>query len=126
MQLHCDGLDPQASSVDSPTWQEVEKAICRLDGHKYTDMTLGGIGGDPYIAVGGGAGNYFVFIWTQDERNLILSKCGEMEGRETLIVGGQAADFPCRQIVELADAVRAVHAYFITGKPDPSMTWEED
>ena len=130
MQLTWDNWDDQRranhQTVNAPVWQDVEDAIRKLDGKMRTSIYLGGIGGDPYLSVGGGDGRYLVVIWTRDERNVILTDSAKGDDKVRLVVGGQAVLLPGRQIVGLDAALRAARTYLETREPDPSLDWIVD
>jgi len=45
-------------------------------------------------------------------------------GTESLTVGGQAGEYPVRQVVGLDAALDAARRYFNTGERSPSLVWE--
>jgi hypothetical protein len=107
-------------------WSDVVDAIRRLNGKSHTEVTLAEGGDGPYIMIGGGPTRYFVFIWTADERSLILTDPRKGDAVERLIVGGQAAEHPSRQIVTIEDATMAAKTFFNTRLPDQELFWAEE
>lgn len=129
MQLTTDDRDDRRRSnlttITNVVWPDVEAAIRRLNGKSHTEVVLSADADGPYLSIGGGPARYFVFIWTADERNLILTDPRRDEGRERLVVGGQAVVFPSRQAVSLEDALAAAQTYFHTQSPDRRLAWIE-
>jgi hypothetical protein len=82
----------EAGVTLEPKWQSVTEALAGLDGQTRTQLTLSRGADCNCIAVGGGhSGQYHVFIYTADERNVVL---GNGTSEETAILmrsGGQSA-----------------------------------
>jgi|SRR5579871_3503945 len=108
--------------IQNPDWSSVEQAVRRLDAKRHTEVTLGN---HSYISVSGGNGQYYVFIFTDDEQNLVLRNGSSSHGEVLLVSGGQTARLPARHIVQLHEALQAVRAYFEKSTPDPTMDWTE-
>src|SRR6266576_4682856 len=72
-------------------WSDVEAAVRGLNGKSRTEVTIAAKADGAYMGIGGGPSRYFVFIWTDDERSLILTDPRRDEAPEKLVVGGQAA-----------------------------------
>lgn len=113
-------------TIPHADWSDVESAIRRLNGASHTEVTLAAEADGPYMMIGGGPNRYFVFIWTADERNLILMDPRKDEGHERLIVGGQAVAYPSRQTVAIPDAIAAARTYFSTQSADQGLVWVEE
>jgi hypothetical protein len=125
MFLTYDATDDRRSNeqkIEKPDWSAVEQAIRRLDARRYTEVTLGN---GSYMSVSGGDGQYYVFIFTQDERNLVLKKTPSLPGEILLMSGGQTARLPATHVVELLEALQAARTYYESTVPDPRMDWVE-
>lgn len=110
--------------IDDPSWDDVLKAIRRLDATTFTMVTIERPG-EQLLAGGGGAGQYVVYatydnveFWnllssTVDERTVLLN------------AGGQEGDYPARQIVDLLAAETAARAFFVEGQLESALAWEK-
>jgi hypothetical protein len=96
-----------------------------MDAKTRTLISLYGLDGS-YLAVGGGAGKYVVYISTVEEEfwNL-LKQHSEKNGIVMLNAGGQDGDYPSRQVVDKESALRAAKTFFRTGNRDASLSWEK-
>lgn len=114
--------------IDRPLWAEVEQAIRRLNGSDYNDLYLERPDQATWLAIGGGAGRFFVMLTvaahTDAESWFVAYREGAEGSTEPLVVGGQAGNYPRRQVVGLAAALRAARDYFATGERSPSLAWE--
>ena len=112
-------------TISHAGWSDVEAAIRHLDGMAHTEVSIAAEADGPYMGIGGGPNRYFVSIWTSEERNLILTDPSQDESQIRLVVGGQAAAYPCRHTVAIEDAVEAAKIYFRTQSPDPGHVWAD-
>lgn len=114
--------------IERPSWSDIEKAIERLDGVDYNDLYLDRPDDATWLAIGGGAGRYFVMLTsaaqTDAESWLVACRDGEHGGTELLVVGGQPGNYPARQVVGIESAFLAARDYFATGEPSPALDWE--
>lgn len=110
--------------VDDPSWDDVSKAIGRLDAKTFTMVTIQGPG-EQHLAVGGGAGRYVVYATFDncDFWNLLVATADD--GTVLLNAGGQEGDYPACQIVDLHQAETAAQAFFVGLQLDPSLRWEK-
>lgn len=125
MQLTLDYLANRSSNlreIQSPTWAAVETAIQQLDQQHHSEVILGD---NSYICVSGGNGKYHVFIFTEDERNLILTDVSKDSTSVVLLAGGQSSRFENRHVVDLGQALKAAKTFFDTGKADHTLFWTE-
>lgn len=142
--------DPR--ETDTPGEAEVEAAIQRLDGRRWTVVTLEA-SDERYMGIGGGSdGRYLVFVAgpAQPETDL-ASAAGEAEtdadetdedtvyvllapnaehipaeAEARLYIAGEETIHPLRHCVDLDTALRAAHTYAETGALDPTLTWERE
>lgn len=112
--------------IDNPTWQQIEKAICELDGKTKTLITLG-IDDETYMSIGGGSSGKYIVNVTFDNisfHNLIdLSKTQTIE---KLVVGGQEGNYSTQICVDLQMALLAAKTFAESGQLEPSLSWEEE
>lgn len=119
-----DGARCDDVEILQPTAGDVERCLNDLDDAIRTIVTLDGPGGS-YLTVGGGQGRYIVFASPSQETfwNLI-NEDAEKASTVLLNCGGQQADYPARQVVDMWSALQAARTFFFTGKRDPSLSWE--
>jgi hypothetical protein len=110
--------------VDNPSWDDVKKAIQRLDAKTYTIVTIQGPG-EQHLAVGGGAGRYVVYATFDNFAFWNLLNAAVGDGMALLNAGGQEGDYPVGQIVDLTQAQTAARAFFIGLQLEPSLRWEK-
>lgn len=110
--------------IDNPTWDEVSRAIQRLDAKTFTMVTIQGPDGQ-HLAVGGGAGQYVVYATFDncDFWNLLAERI--QEGMVVLNAGGQEGEYPACQIVDLGQAQAAAHAFLGQLQLAPTLRWEK-
>jgi hypothetical protein len=108
---------------DEPADNEVLRAVEALDQRRHTELTLIGEDGS-YLAVGGGAGHYHVWMgsFEHDDR-IVLQNAEAPFGEERLVVGGHSAVYPAGDVVDLATAADAVREFLFTGLPHPDHAW---
>ncbi|MFO0693855.1 MAG: Imm1 family immunity protein [Polyangiales bacterium] len=110
--------------VDAPSWDDVSRAIRRLDGRTYTLVTIGG-SGEEHLAVGGGAGRYVVYVTRDNWDFWNLLSHEDAEGTVSLFIGGQDGDYPARRIVDLEQAEVAARAFLSGRRLEPTLRWEK-
>lgn len=111
-------------TIVNPTWAEVEQAIRRLDAALHTEVVLIGAG---HLSVGGGGGQYFVSIFTDDERSLVLVDSSKPEGETTYLVSaGQKVALRAREVTDIALALKAARTFHARGTADDALVWEEE
>jgi hypothetical protein len=116
----------EAGIVHDPAWSQVERALRELDGEDRTEVVLSRGGDRNYISVGGGAsGRYFVFIYTEDERNLVLGNGGTEETRTRLKCSGQTVSLAGWKVTPLEAATTAARRFFLNEEQDPKLDWRE-
>jgi hypothetical protein len=123
------GPEHNRVSVFAPKWEEVVSAIRAMDGHTVSNIMLGepqeGIPAMmPYIAIGGGAGEYFVYVTFDDTRFYYLINSEAAQGTGKLVVGGQMGEFPLREIVDEVTLMKAVQTFFESGALNSDLKWE--
>jgi hypothetical protein len=109
-------------NVEDPSWDDVSKAIQRLDAKTFTMVTIEGPW-EQHLAVGGGAGRHVVYATFDNYEFWSLLGHESMDGTVLLTAGGQEGDFPARRIVDLDQARIAARAFFIGLQLEPSLRW---
>ena len=120
-----DGPEDCAEQL-SPNWEDIEKAIRRMDGNLCSLVILGIGDPTPHMGIGGGRDGKYVLYATPDNwvfYNLVDPNASP--GEQVLIAGGQPAEYPNRQCLGLAEVLCAAKTYSETGQLDSSLVWEE-
>lgn len=106
----------QETTVDNPTWQQIEAAIVALNNNERNDLYLYAKD-TTWLGVGGGAGQYMLAGGIGDNLFPILVDPGSTSERKvSLTVGGQTADYPENQVHDLAQTLAAVRSFYELGK----------
>lgn len=110
--------------VDDPSWDDVSRAIQRLDAKTFTMVTIQRPG-EQHLSVGGGGGQYVVYATFDngDFWNLVSRTVDD--GTVLLNAGGQDGEYPARQIVDLHQAQTAARAFFENTQLEPSLCWQK-
>lgn len=114
--------------VDAPSWKEVEAAIRRLDGHKYSDLHIYPDRTDmnTSMVIGGGAGAFVVGATIGGARHFALTRAVKCcAGLAPIVVGGQLSEYPHHLVVDLEAALGAASALVQVGSIQLSDSWEE-
>lgn len=120
------GNKDEGTLVENPIWQQIESAICELNGTTQTLVTLG-VDEESYMSIGGGeAGKYIVNVTLDGMTFYNLVDRSVSEQIEKLIVGGQLGNYRAKMLTNLQTALLAAKTFAITGELDDSVTWEED
>src|SRR5262249_25965043 len=133
--------DDPATAVPDPTWDEIERAVRRLDGRRYRWLQLWPTadpadhdpnpGSREYVEGVGGAGAYLLRVPCADGRYASLH-FPEWPDRDVVVLPdpsgfgfvdlmwSESARRVCRDVEVV---VRAVRHYCETGGLDPSLVW---
>lgn len=108
------------------SWHQIEAAINQLDGQRKTLLTLE-TEGETHMAIGGGGnGQYVVYVTFDNESFHYVVEPANASQEQTLIVGGQAGDYPRKLCVDKAAAIQAAKTFAERGTMDGSVCWEQD
>src|ERR1041385_1744625 len=105
--------------VAHPTIKDMEGAIRLLDAQERSMVTFS-FGGDDehHMGVGGGAGQYIVYITTDNMQFKNLTIPGKTGPKVLLISGGQEGEFEPKYCVDLDSTLEAVKWFALTGEPN--------
>jgi hypothetical protein len=118
------GDHPQ--SIQNPAWNQVEEAICSLDGKARTIATLA-ISDDAYMLVSGRWNDLYMVNATPDSRQFFsLVDPARDKKKVVLFVGGQNGDFEANKLTSLRTVFEAAEYYYATGKIKETMNWVND
>jgi hypothetical protein len=112
--------------VQSPTLDDVINVLESLDQQSHTAMTLIDDSG-AYISVGGGSGQYHVYVGALDHDDRVILQSPEPEpdapGQVRLVNDGRTERYPAHDVVD-RDAVRAALTEFHRGgRPSLGLSW---
>lgn len=110
--------------VDSPSSDDLERALNRLNAKEYTSLCIEG-DGERHMMVGGGGSKYVVYATLDNEEFWNLIAVEAKEGVVSLNAGGQEGDYPANQIVDLKQALHACLAFLATQELDADLKWEQ-
>lgn len=116
----------RGSSIANPIWEQVEEAICRLDGKNHTIVTLR-LGDESYMMIAGGWQGCYLVIETND--NMTFSNLADplkSDNPVMMDIGGQPGEYAQRRCVSFTIAMDAANTYFETGQLKTGLTWERD
>ena len=120
------GNKDEGTLIENPTWQQIESALCQLNGTTQTLVTLG-VDEETYMSIGGGeAGKYIVNVTLDGMTFYNLVDRSSSELLEELVVGGQLGNYPAKMRTNLQTALLAAKTFALKGELDESVTWEED
>jgi hypothetical protein len=119
------GVRNDEQELANPSLEAVEQAIRALDASVRTLVLLEmAPESAAHMAVGGGHGQYIVYMTTDNVRFEQLTTDGPDEDCKVLLcAGGQEGEYAKRFVVGLEAALRAARRYVHDGEADPSLTW---
>ena len=123
------GPENNRKSLFRPSWAEVVSAVQAMDGQNVTNLMLGvpqdGIPvAMPYLAIGGGAGSFVVYITFDDTRFYRLMNIERRQGMGNLVAGGQMIEVHLQEIVDEATALKAVQTFFENLALNSDLDWD--
>ena len=118
--------DSNATELENPSWDQIEKAIRRLDGKRCTLVSLGIGDPVPHMGIaGGGDGKYIVYVTPDNMRFHTLINPSAPPGKCMLVAGGQLGDYECKKCVSLREVLQAAKTYAETGQIDLGLKWAQ-
>jgi len=119
------GNKNEGNFIENPTWEQIESAICELDGQTKTLVTLGA-DEETYMTIGGGEGDRYIVNVTFDNIKFYnLVDRAQRSQIEKLVVGGQLGDYPASICADLKTVLLAAKTFTISGFLEESVTWED-
>jgi Immunity protein Imm1 len=111
------------TEVEGPSEADAERAILALNASTHT-LVLFLAEGEKHMAVGGGNGQYIVYITSDNVQFSSLAKNASVQaGQVEVFVGGQKGGYERRFVVDCDAEVRAAQHFVRTGTADPGQTW---
>ncbi len=128
--VYCDNWEEGKDNgieIYDPSWNEVRELILQLDNRKKTLVTFGDEDMGYYMAIGGGCGQYILYLSFEDEEQIVeLVNSRETEACYVeLVVGGQRGDYPKNSCINLEKVLMAAKTFFETQTPDNRLLWNE-
>ncbi|MEG4323233.1 MULTISPECIES: Imm1 family immunity protein [unclassified Microcoleus] len=120
------GNQDECELIESPTWNQIEKALRDLNGKTKTLVTLGA-DDESYMSIGGGeSGKYIVNITFDNVSFYNLVEPSKPDAIEKLVVGGQEGNYSAKMCVNLETALLAAQTFTASGELQRSLSWEEE
>ena len=109
--------------VANPPLEAIEQAVLALDASVRTLVVLEVGEGAAHMAVGGGRGQYVVYMTCDNVQFEQLTNDSDDNARVLLCAGGQEGEYAKRFVVDLDAALGAVRHYVREGEADRSLRW---
>jgi hypothetical protein len=113
--------------IKSPTWAQVENALCRMNGNERSYVALKPSedpGDDRIMVIGGGeADKYVCFYYDGDEYNLV--DLSVKPGTAVAILMGQTSMRDQSELVDRRSVLIAAKAFLETGALASELTWRK-
>ena len=124
---HWEGLHDNGGSIAHPTAFQIEKAIRNMDGLHKTMVILGADNG-AFLGVGGGNNGRYVVSVTLDNGIIytVIQQGDYAESEVSFNSGGQTANYPAEECVNLESALHAARAFSMDGSLQPTLQWRQD
>ncbi len=118
--------------IEQPGLEQIEAALERLDGERYSLVVLGA-DESTYMGIGGGSGDKYVVFVSYDDQEFYSLWDDELgvaeDGVIILNIGGRKDEYPAQQCVGREAMLRAAKRFAADGTREPTLTWrrqEED
>lgn len=114
--------------VESPAWEEVERAIRDLDGERLNDLYFYPDPANPemFLAVCGGSGRYLVCGSDGNEGfPTFVDRNRPATPPQKLVAGGQQGDYPNNWVIDVNKALSVVLAFYEASGFSDSQDWEK-
>jgi hypothetical protein len=114
----------------NPCWDDIERAIRRLDGDRRSTVLLGngptvGDAGGHCLGIGGGGDGFYFCSLQEDEGEFVLTDPSRPTETTRRMLVGQASDHSERQCVDLAMVLKAARTFAESGQRDRSLVWDD-
>ena len=103
-----------------PAWEDVEQAVRRLDGARFTQVNLADSEDAGLVISGGCGGRYACERMQHDDNYLLLDPTLEDDPPVRIT---DDDEYPGSWTVDLEMALKAARVFFETAQLDPSMRW---
>jgi hypothetical protein len=109
--------------IEKPSMDAIERAVRALDASTRT-LVLLMLENETHMALGGGSGQYIVYITPDNSYfNQLTSDAETGADPVVLCVGGQEGQYERRFVVGLDAALRAAQHFAHFGTTDPQQKW---
>lgn len=116
--LHFEVGPPKPRAADIPAYLD------ELDGKAHTQMSLH-TADHTRLVIRGAAGKYVVYVELPEQQVWNLLAGTKSRRMVTILPGMEPGEYPARQVVGKALALKAAQTFFATGRLDPNLTWEK-
>lgn len=128
--VYCDDWKEQRDEgveICEPTWDQVKDLILGLNGDTKTLVTFGDDDMGWYMAIGGGADQYILYLSFDDEDQIfnLVEPTQKSDCFFELVVGGQRGKYPQNTCIGQEKVLMAAKTFFETQTPDNRLSWSE-
>ena len=118
-----EGIEQKETILQNPSWVDIDAAIRRLDGRKYTIVSLKGQG-ESHMVIGGGMHDrYIVYVTLDNEKFYNLVSDRRLKGTVLLFIGGQEGEYPAETVIDIVLVLKAAETFVEHGAIDTSLQW---
>ncbi len=117
------GVRNREQELANPPLEAIERAVIALDASVRTLVVLEVGEGAAHMAVGGGGGQYVVYLTDDNVQFEQLTNDSDDNAGVLLCAGGQEGEYAKRFVVDLEAALGAVRHYVREGQADRSLRW---
>jgi len=114
--------------INNPTVENIQSALDKLDGEKYTMMELTNVNNGTLMAIGGNGGKIMV-TYIPDNFDDKSPSLRDTKLRNTgdcsLTFEGETMEYPGEFCIAKDLAVKAFNSFLISGKLDKELDWAE-
>ena len=119
------GPGGEETTVESPGWDAVERALRSLDGLKNDSVTLDSVGRS-YLGVAGGAGDRYVLAGFLDGFGSFICASGREDGAVVDVpVAGDTNAYESKHVVDINVVIDAARAFYERGALLERLRWEK-
>lgn len=119
-----DGVFCDEIILENPSLTQFYEALDQLDAKKHTIMMLSGA--DASLTIGGGSGQYIVYVSDKNETIWNLKNPIKSVGTVRVNIGGQEGDYDLCQIIPKPDVYKAACTFFQSGLLDADLVWVKE
>lgn len=120
-----DGVRDARRTIEDPTLAGIEAAIQALDQKRHTLIRLI-LADGAYMAIGGGRGDYVVYVTSRDQRSVTLNTerfTFRSDPPVRIVVGGQEGEYESRYVATLGEVISAALGFAFVGGLESRHSW---
>jgi hypothetical protein len=120
-----DGIEQSGTILSNPSWEDVDAAIRKLNGKKFTIVRLQGKDEAHMAIVGGAHGRYIVYATFNNEEFFNLVSAEKATGSILFFIGGREQDLPMETVVDVDLVFKAVTTFVECGEFESNLQWKK-